>query len=101
VRVVLRFFDDCTNWQTMAERVRQALDRTGHADVQVVLEKVASAEDAERLGFIGSPTILVDGTDPFAQPGWPFGLTCRVYGTAHGLAGSPTVDQLVEILRLA
>jgi type IV secretory pathway TraG/TraD family ATPase VirD4 len=56
-------------------------------------------EDAERLGFIGSPTVLVDGSDPFATPGAPIGLACRVYVTPEGLAGSPTLDQLMEALR--
>lgn len=29
------------------------------------LERVETAEDAERLRFVGSPTILIDGRDPF------------------------------------
>ncbi len=62
-------------------------------------EKVETAEDAERLGFIGSPTVLIDGSDPFAAPGSPVGLACRLYVTPEGLAGSPTVDQLAEVLR--
>lgn len=95
---MLRFFDGCPNWQTTEGRLREALDRTGHADVRVDHEQVDTSEDAERLGFIGSPTVLVDGSDPFAQPGAPVGLACRVYITPEGVAGSPTVDQLAEVL---
>jgi hypothetical protein len=65
--------------------------RGGHGGP--ILERVETAEDAERLRFIGSPTILVDGRDPFAGVAAPFGLTCRVYRTPEGLAGSPTLDQ--------
>jgi hypothetical protein len=71
------------------------------ADVEPVLERVETAEDAELLRFIGSPTILVDGQDPFAGAEAAFGLTCRVYRTPEGLAGSPTPDQLRAALRSA
>jgi hypothetical protein len=71
------------------------------ADVEPVLERVETAEEAERLRFIGSPTILVDGRDPFAGAEAAFGLTCRVYQTPEGLAGSPTPDQLRGALRAA
>ena len=99
VEVTLRYFDGCPNWQTADSRLRQVLDDTGHSDVIVSYEKVETPEDAERLGFIGSPTVLVDGSDPFATPGAPLGLACRVYLTPEGLAGSPTVEQLTEVLR--
>jgi hypothetical protein len=97
--VTLRYFDGCPSWQTADSRLRQALDGTGHGDVIVSYEKVDTPEDAERLGFIGSPTVLIDGTDPFAAPGALSGLACRVYTTPEGLAGSPTLDQLTEVLR--
>ncbi|WP_270889810.1 thioredoxin family protein [Pedococcus sp. 5OH_020] len=69
--------------------------RGGESVRHVVVE---ASEQAERLGFMGSPTIMVDGKDPFAtgaeQPAW----ACRVSMTPDGLAGSPTVEQLVEVL---
>jgi hypothetical protein len=98
VEVTLRYFDGCPNWQTADSRLRQVLDSTGHRDVIVSYEKVETPEDAERLGFIGSPTVLVDGSDPFATPEAPVGLACRVYRTPNGLAGSPTVEQLRQVL---
>jgi hypothetical protein len=50
------------------------------------------------VGFRGSPTVLVDGRDPFADRQAPVGLSCRVYSTPEGLAGAPTVAQLIEVL---
>lgn len=47
-----------------------------------------------RLGFSGSPTILVDGQDPFADQDAPIGLACRLYATEEGLQGAPTIAQL-------
>jgi hypothetical protein len=61
---------------------------------------VETAEDTERIRFIGSPTILLDGRDPFdGTDSGPFGLTCRVYSTPEGLVGSPTPEQLRVVLR--
>jgi hypothetical protein len=99
MKVVLRYFDGCPNWQMMDTRLRAALDATGHTDVAVDHEKVETPKDAERLGFVGSPTVLVDGLDPFETPGAPVGLACRIYRTPEGLRGSPTVTQLTEMLQ--
>ena len=52
-----------------------------------------SPDDAIALSFHGSPTILVDGSDPFPASGPP-GLACRIYDTPDGPAGTPSEDQL-------
>lgn len=65
----------------------------GRADVTVALERVDTAEDAQRLGFRGSPTILVDGDEPFAE-GAEVGLARRLFSTPDGPQGAPTVDRL-------
>ena len=47
----------------------------------------------------GSPTLLVDGTDPFAVPGQPPSLSCRLYRDAAGrMSGAPTVEALRRVL---
>jgi hypothetical protein len=66
--------------------------------VQVERRLVVTPEQAEAARFPGSPTVLVNGRDPFADPAAPVGLSCRVYGTADGLAGAPTVEQLLAVL---
>jgi hypothetical protein len=101
MNVTLRYFEGCPHWRMAHNRLREALRAKGMADVEPVLERVETAEDAERLRFIGSPTILVDGRDPFAAAESAFGLTCRVYQIPGGLAGSPTLDQLRGALRAA
>lgn len=94
----LLYFDGCPNWLVAEERLRSALASVGrnHEPIERVL--VETSEDAERLGFIGSPTILVNGRDPFASGEEPVALACRVFTTPDGRAGSPTVEQLVEAL---
>lgn len=59
---------------------------------------VATPQEAERLGFRGSPTIEVDGVDPFIPDGVPIGFACRVYQTPEGPAGCPSVEQLRSVV---
>jgi hypothetical protein len=50
----------------------------------------------------GSPTMLVDGTDPFAEPGQPASVSCRLYRNSDGhIAGAPSVSQLRQAIENA
>jgi hypothetical protein len=99
VVVTLLYFDGCPNWQLAGERLREALALAGRNDVRVEHRLVGTPEEAVAAEFRGSPTVLIDGRDPFADPYAPVGLSCRVYRTEAGLAGSPTVDQLLAVLQ--
>jgi hypothetical protein len=101
VRVTIRYFDGCPHWRIAYDRLRQVLREEGLIDGGPLLELVETPEDAERLRFVGSPTILIEGRDPFGETEAAFGLSCRVYTTPDGLAGSPTPDQLRAALREA
>ena len=96
VRVV--YFDDCSSWRTAHERLVGALDRVGRGDDRVELTVVETGSEAVAANFRGSPTILVDGLDLFPGPGVSESLACRLYSTSAGLAGSPTVEDLVRAL---
>ena len=98
MKVELLWFPGCPNWRETDARLREAVAVTG-AGAEVVLVEVGTPEDAERLRFRGSPTVLVNGRDPFADESAPVGLSCRVFRTPDGLRGAPTVDQLVGVLR--
>jgi hypothetical protein len=94
MRIVLRYFAGCPSWRLAEERLRAALTSLGASGIVIALEPVETHQEAERLGFVGSPTILVDGRDPFVGRDAPMGLACRVYVTDEGLQGAPTVTQL-------
>lgn len=50
----------------------------------------------------GSPTLLIDGTDPFAVPGQAPGLSCRLYRDETGrLVRAPSVEDLRRALERA
>ena len=91
--VELRYFGDGPNWRDADDHLRTLANE--FPDLRVTRRLVEPPEEAERVGVRGSPTILVDGVDPFADASDPVGgLSCRVYETPHGPAGSPTLDQL-------
>jgi hypothetical protein len=96
MEITLQYFDGCPNWTTVDRRLTELI--AGRPDVSLRRELVATAEQAERIGFRGSPSILVDGVDPFADPNAPVGLACRIYSTPAGPAGAPTRAQLRELL---
>jgi hypothetical protein len=49
---------------------------------------VADEREAVLAGMHGSPTLLIDGVDPFAAPGQAPGLACRLYrDPADGVRG--------------
>lgn len=99
MKVSLLYFDDCPSWQTAADHLHQLATEIFGLDIERVV--VDTPEAAERTWFRGSPSIHVDGSDLFADPDAPVGLSCRIYQTPDGPAGSPTLEQLRRALELA
>jgi protein-disulfide isomerase len=89
---------DCPNLALARERVREAVDRLEiDATVREVL--IDAEPDALATGFRGSPTILIDGGDPFAEAADSDQPRCRLYVTGRGVEGAPSVEQLMAALR--
>lgn len=96
MEITLLYFEGCPNWKVAADRLAAVV--AGRPDISVTHREVATSEEAERMGFHGSPSILVDGVDRFAEPGAAVGLSCRVHHTPDGPAGAPTLAQLREVI---
>ena len=92
---------DCPHRAAAAALLRTALDDVGLTGTEFATAVVATAEEATRIGFIGSPTILVDGEDPFAVPGARPGLACRIYPSPTGPTGLPPLRELRQALKRA
>jgi hypothetical protein len=52
--VTLLYFDDCPNWRTAADLIERLARE--HQDVTVPYRIVNTDSEAQRLGFVGSPT---------------------------------------------
>jgi hypothetical protein len=98
MEIEILHIDECPNWEEAGQRVRTALDSMGLSKVGVGYRLLRTSAEAAEVPFAGSPTILVDGVDAFPSEGQTTDLACRLYPTATGFAGLPTVDQLVEVI---
>ena len=90
----------CPNEPLLLQRLAEALaDYPGATLTRTVITDEAAAG---RHGMHGSPTLLVNGTDPFTAPGTPAGLSCRLYPSQDGRpGGAPSVTALREALAAA
>jgi hypothetical protein len=92
VTVELLYWEGCPSYEDALAELRRALAELGFDDAKVALRRIDSDEEARAQRFVGSPTIRVDGRDPFPPPAdEPAGLTCRIYRRADGRV-SPTPD---------
>lgn len=90
----------CPHEPVLRERLTEVLAE--HPDVRVVHGVVHDEADAARLGMRGSPTLLVNGVDPFAAPGVPVSVSCRIYRDETGWpGGAPSVTMLRQALAQA
>lgn len=94
---------DCPNAPMLEARLAQALAETGATGVATITRPtVSDAEQAARWQMRGSPTLLIDGRDPFADPATPTSLACRMYRDEQGrLEGAPSVPALAAALHRA
>ncbi|MEY2523844.1 MAG: hypothetical protein QOJ66_2409 [Ilumatobacteraceae bacterium] len=92
------FFDGCPNWHTANANLEALI---GEFRFDFDRCQVETNEDAQRLQFRGSPTVLIDGRDVFADGDEPIGLSCRMYRGKHGLVGAPSIEQLHDALTAA
>ncbi len=97
MHIEILHIEDCANWVETGQRVRQALDEVGLIGVTIDYRLISNSQEAARVPFAGSPTILVDGKDAFPTDGRTSDLACRIYRTDDGIARMPTVTQLREV----
>ena len=95
MNVQVLYFVGCPNHAPAVELVRDVVAKLG-VEAEVVEVKVTNPADAERLRFLGSPTILVDGVDiePAARDRADFGFSCRTYDGQ----GTPPREMLAAAL---
>lgn len=91
---------DCPNAPVLEERLAQAMAEVGSRAL-VVYRTIEDNEQATAWGMHGSPTVLLDGVDPFAYPGVATSMSCRIYLNDEGRAeGAPSVAALCNALRV-
>lgn len=102
MKVSFLYYEDCPSHEVALERLRQVMAEEGiEAEIEVI--KVETEEQAQRLCFVGSPTIRIDGRDIDPPPqGAHYGPTCRAYYLEDGrISPLPSHEMIRRALRAA
>lgn len=95
------YFDSCPGWREALARVEQVVAEGGLGD-EVVVRAVAieTDEEAQAQGFLGSPSVRIDGQDlePSQEGRTSFALQCRLYDNAGRLEGLPPTSWIRKAL---
>jgi hypothetical protein len=91
MQVELLYWSGCPSHPRALEDLRAGMTELGLDPGAVVVREVETERSADKEGFVGSPTIRIDGEDVQPAPDEPFGLSCRVYRRRDGRI-SPTPD---------
>lgn len=97
IQIEVLYFEDCPNHLPTVERINAVLREEGcRADVREV--PVPDLQTAQRVNFLGSPTVRVNGVDiePEALDRKDFGLMCRRYA-----GGVPSAELIRTSIRSA
>jgi hypothetical protein len=91
-RVELLWWRECPSWGEALAVLRAEMEAVGLDAGDLHVREVRTDREAELEGFVGSPTIRVNGRDLQPPGEEPIGLTCRVYRLRDGRI-SPLPDR--------
>ena len=91
--------ESCPNTEPLIEDLHNI--SAGFNSIIISTQCICTEEEAVQHGFHGSPTILLDGKDPFSYADYAFGLSCRIYSEGSKRYGYPTHSQLIKVLHQA
>lgn len=100
--IELLWWEGCPSTERALHELHEAAADLGLGGIEINRREIATEAQADAAGFVGSPTILIDGEDVAAVAGEPAGLTCRVYHRRDGrISPTPDPDDLRDALRRA
>ena len=102
MKIEILYFDGCPNHKPVVERVRQLL-REEDVSADVLEVNVSDASIAQRVGFLGSPSVRVNELDvePEARAAREYGMMCRTYTVDGRREGLPSREILRQAIREA
>ena len=101
MKVEVLYFRGCPNHEPAVEQVRKALRNEG-LPILVSEVEITDPAMAQKVGFLGSPSIRIDGIDvePSAREIKTFGFGCRTYSDDEGRrSGLPPVGLIQQAAR--
>ena len=102
-RIEVLWWRGCPSTPEALRELREVLAELGLDTAGLLTREIVSDEQAAREGFVGSPTIRIDGRDVKAPgPAEPNALSCRVYRLPDGrISPTPGADLLRAALQAA
>jgi hypothetical protein len=102
MKVDIFYFSGCPNHAPAVERVREVLKQEC-TDAEVIETEINDPATAKSVGFLGSPTIRIDGQDvePSARSAGSFGMSCRTYLAGGQRIGVPPPEWIRAAVREA
>jgi hypothetical protein len=102
MRIEVLYFSGCPNHARAVERIREVLGEENQT-AEIVEIEAQDAEAAQRLKFLGSPTIRVNGVDiePEARTRTEYSMACRTYAEGRRRTGLPPRELIRAALREA
>jgi mercuric ion transport protein len=102
MKIEVLYLDGCPNHRLTVERVKESLKHEGLV-AEVVEVKIRDDAAARSAGFLGSPTVRIDGLDvePSARLTKEFGMMCRTYTEGGTRVGLPSQRLIGTALREA
>lgn len=102
MKVEVLYFPGCPNHVPAVDRVREVLAQE-ETPAEMIEVEVKDATTAQHVGFLGSPSIRVDGQDvePAVRGTRAFGMMCRTYVDGGRRAGVPPPEWIRAAVRQA
>jgi hypothetical protein len=99
MKVEVLYFIGCPNYEAAVAQVRRAVSEE-HVSAVVEEVEVRDAAMAQEIGFLGSPTIRVNGLDieVGARTAAGVGFGCRTYLAAGHRSGIPSISSIRRAL---
>jgi hypothetical protein len=86
MKIEILYVDGCPHFPATVDSVKRCLGQFG-LTFPVIETKVTDQDMAVTLGFLGSPTVRINGLDiePSARHRTLFGMMCRTYDYGGGV----------------
>ena len=97
--IELLVIDGCPHEGAAGIVLRRALNDVGLGRVPIRTRLVTTEREARDLDFPGSPTVRINGEDPFEHRSQDFGLACRTYVTGGVRSAVPDLHLLRQALK--
>ena len=100
MNIEILYFEGCRNHGPALQLVQELLREEGlSAEISEI--QVGDPASAREIGFLGSPSIRVNGLDvePTARTEHEYGMMCRTYVSDAGREGLPSREMIRTALR--